>query len=531
MDTPDPRGRLVRRLGNEATQGLAIATLYCVAYVAAWLNSLDQWFLPVGLRTAVLLLIPRRWLWAWLLGDIAALLLMRVPRAAFDGLIWSYTSPLLVGALYAVVPLAARRVLRTPAAIVAWFPLVAVTGGAWSWASNWLINLYMAGPNPFSGAAFALNWWLGSCLGIMVVTLPALLWATREHKHGWYDSRLTRDSTVCALVVLALSYAVTMSMDMEPAIRIGLLMLTITPAVVMTFGHGWRGAAVGCLAANLGVGLTLPDFQQEGAIDGITLVAQQGLVVAMVALLALGSAITRHRQRADTASRAEEAAITLLDNNQRITEQTLRDHLLLLARMQSHVDRGRQQLVEWLRTHSHYSAALDLNSLGVEHRAAFDAYATALYPIRVEQDGLPAVVMSEAFTRFWVGDTPVRCQFRGHVSALPLALQLWGYRTICSCFVILCDLKPSAYEVQIRVMQSRGTHWLVIRMVADGAQGAAAHGSAAAREDLEQRARAHGGAAKVRHHAHRIIAAMPERRINGRKTPPTIPLRPLSRNA
>lgn len=516
----------MQRIWTDGRDGLLIAALYCVAYLAAWFHSLDQWLLPVGLRVAVLLLIPRRWLWAWALGDIAAIYLMRIPRADFDGALWAYTTPLLVGPLFAVVPLAIRARLRSPERIATWLPLIAPACGLWSWACSWALSFIAASPNAFANLQTGLTWSLGSTLGTLLIALPPLLWLTRARGAERLDSPLTRDAVLSGLLVAAIAYAVAQTPTLAPGLRLGLLMLTMVPAVFLTFAHGWRGAALGTVAANVGVGLTLPDFQREGAVDDVTLVAQQAMVVAVVALLALGEAITRHRARAHDAMRSELAALERVSRTRRLTEQTLREHLLLMSRMQAHVDRGRQDLVEWLRVHDRFAAALDLNTAGVEHRAAFEAYATALYPLRVEQDGLYPVLASEAFTRFWVGAAPVDYRLRGDPGQLSLDLQLSAYRALCACFVVLCDAAPARYRVHARTWRRAGRVGIAIRAVAidctrDG------HGNAAAQEELEERTSTHGGAARVRHHARRVFLLMSEPHaargpIGQQATPPTL---------
>lgn len=500
---------LPQRQWAPAGDGLLIATLCCMAYLAAWFHSLDQWLLPVGLRTAVLLLIPRRWLWAWLLGDVAAMYLMRIPRADFDGALWAYTTPLLVGPLFAVVPLAIRTRLRTPQRIATWLPLIAPLCGLWSWACSWALSFAATSPNAFAHLQTGLTWSLGATLGTLLMTLPALLWMTHTPGAARMDSPMTRDALISALVVAALAYAIAQSRALEDPLRLGLLMLIIVPAVAMTFAHGWRGAALGAIVANVGMGLTLPDFQREGAVDDVALVAQQAMVVTVAALLVLGEAITRNGARAQEAMRGELAALECVGRTRRLTEQNMRDLLLLMARMQAHVDRGRQDLVEWLRIHDRCSAALDLNSAGVEHRAAFEAYATAIYPIRVEQDGLYPVLTTEAFTRYWVGDVPVDYRLRGDARQLSLELQLSVYRALCACFVVLCDAAPTRYRVHARTWRRSGLTGIAIRAVAIGGT-CEGHGNMAAREDLEQRASTHGGAARVHRHARQVILLMSE---------------------
>ena len=74
---------------TDAAKGLALGTGYCVAYLAMRYLSFDQWFLPAGLRAACFLLLPYRQ-WPFLLvGDIAALSIVRIPMAEKYSALWS----------------------------------------------------------------------------------------------------------------------------------------------------------------------------------------------------------------------------------------------------------------------------------------------------------------------------------------------------------------------------------------------------------------------------------------------------------
>ncbi|WP_192820369.1 MASE1 domain-containing protein, partial [Xanthomonas oryzae] len=59
---------------KSAIRGLLTATAYSIGFHLAWQCSLDQWYLPAGLRIAALLFSPSRLLPWILLGDVAALL-------------------------------------------------------------------------------------------------------------------------------------------------------------------------------------------------------------------------------------------------------------------------------------------------------------------------------------------------------------------------------------------------------------------------------------------------------------------------
>ncbi|MFL8093248.1 MASE1 domain-containing protein, partial [Xanthomonas vasicola] len=52
---------------RELAEGLLLSLGYCVVYLLVWHLSVDQWYLPAGLRAASLLFMPYR-RWPFLLG-------------------------------------------------------------------------------------------------------------------------------------------------------------------------------------------------------------------------------------------------------------------------------------------------------------------------------------------------------------------------------------------------------------------------------------------------------------------------------
>ncbi|WP_080929764.1 MASE1 domain-containing protein [Xanthomonas albilineans] len=59
-------------------KGFLLSATYCASFLLAWQLSVDQWYLPAGLRVATLLFLPYR-LWPYLLlGDAAGLILINV---------------------------------------------------------------------------------------------------------------------------------------------------------------------------------------------------------------------------------------------------------------------------------------------------------------------------------------------------------------------------------------------------------------------------------------------------------------------
>ncbi|WP_251277278.1 hypothetical protein, partial [Enterobacter hormaechei] len=70
------------------------------------------------------------------------------------------------------------------------------------------------------------------------------------------------------------------------------------PAIALTFMHGWRGAAIAIPLLNLPLHGATPSTGLPSSFDLGTFATQQNMAVMSVALLALGSSISYHHQRA-----------------------------------------------------------------------------------------------------------------------------------------------------------------------------------------------------------------------------------------
>lgn len=493
---------------TDAAKGLALGTGYCVAYLAMRYLSFDQWFLPAGLRAACFLLLPYR-LWPFLIaGDVAALLSVRVPMAEKYSPLWSYASPFLLIGLIAPLVLALRRHLGDARDIARWLPLVAVAIALWSALCNLGLNYSLHGPRSLVTPAKFGSYFVGDFLGILMVMLPALLWCLRRQE-AFSPRRFVRDVAIALLAVAALYAAIMLQGRIERSLQLSLLMLMIVPAVFLTFFHGWRGSAVGVVAVNLAIAQTLTYTGIPGAHNTTVFLAQQALAITAVALLALGTVISEHYDTARRSGIAEAHALKMARSSFLSTERVLREHLLYMAQMQLLLDDERKDLAASLKAHGNYAAALDLNSDAVRHRRVFDEQAQALYPIRIEEQGLYAVVHSEAFTGFWAGGADVIFSLRGQPRALSMELQLVAYRCICNAMALLSECDPDEYRIRMRVWSGRRTRGIALFVSASPTAPAhATQAGAAADSLLVARVKAHGGI--LRRHAHRVCVLLSE---------------------
>lgn len=493
---------------NTAMKGLTLSAAYCAVFLLGWYYSLDQWFLPAGIRVAALLFLPYRY-WPYVFaGDAGALLVLRGPKVDQYGEAWAYLSPFLLMPLIACLALAFNRRFKTARERWQWLPLIGISLALWSALSNMTLNIAFSGPGAFDSLAEYFRVALGQYLGILIVVPPLFVWARRSQT--WFPTdKLTRDAIISAGILGAMCFAIVLRHDIEASLIQSLLLLMMLPAVGMTFLHGWRGAALGIVAVNLAIGMTLPRIGVAGAYDATAFVAQQALAAAASALLVLGTVISEHYEKARRSGVAEQEAIKLAQSSFFSTEQVLREQLLYLAQMQLGVDDERRDMTEWLKSRGHYEAAMDLNTRGVMHRRMFDVQSQALYPMRIEQDGLYAVVHSETFTDFWAGDAEVIYAFKGQPRDLSVDLQLVAYRCICHAFALLSECQPDEYRIKMRVWQGRQRRGIVLFITTPNAPPQTTQAGVAAAALLNARVKAHGGIARRDPYRVRILLSEP----------------------
>lgn len=70
-------------VAKELVRGMLISVCYCLVSLILWRLSIDQWYLPVGLRVVALLFRPYREWPFLLLGDAAAMLVLRIPWPSY----------------------------------------------------------------------------------------------------------------------------------------------------------------------------------------------------------------------------------------------------------------------------------------------------------------------------------------------------------------------------------------------------------------------------------------------------------------
>lgn len=484
-------------------KGVVFGTIFCLAYLAGWFNSLDQWYLPAGIRLAAFLLLPYRY-WPYLLaGDVAALLLLRVPGASGERVTWAYASSVLLPLVVAAAIAGFRIRLRSLDDQAKWLPLIAVSIAIWASISNSLINSILGGPPPEIALDIFYRRCVGNFLCILFITLPAMLWLGRK-KTTPKPRCFLRDSLLSGIAITAIFFSIILQKEIGDYLRIGLMMMMLIPVIFMTFRHGWRGAAIGIVFSSYAIAKTLYAFNSDGAYDAPVFIVQHMLVIASCGLLALGHAISSQYAIARSLGISEKEALHASRTSFLVTEPMLRDKALTMEQMQLHIDSERKRVADYLKSIGDFQGALLLNNESVEHNSRFGAYATDLYPLRLEQQGLNAVLNSKEFSDARGGGAHVLPLLGPNPTHLSLELQLVAYRCAGNAIDVLSELQPRAYVIKTRVRKTNRRRGIaLIVTVRDPTHTQSTSKSAKAAIELTARVKAHGGIVK-RRHAYRI---------------------------
>lgn len=478
---------------------LFFTVFYAALMLGAWRFSVDQWYLPAGIRAAALLFLPYR-MWPYVFaGDAAAFLLLRGPKAEQYSEQWAYVSPFLLAPLISMAPLICRRLLKDVAGNARWLPAVALSIALWTAVCNMTLNYSLSGPIADNTLQNFLRYVVGQYLAILIIVPPLMVWLRRND--GMHSPRSLFTHALIAVGVTTVMFVAANTGTSDPALRQFLLLMMIAPAVALTLMHGWRGAALGVAVASVAFGLPTTAFDSAGAHDQVAFVAQIVLALTATAVFVFGSIISSHFDRARQLGIAEKHALKMAHGSFLSSERHLRDRVLAMAQIQSHLDESAQHTIDWLEDLGHIAAAADLRKRASKDARLFDDHAAALYPIRIEQQGLYDVLQSATFSSLWAAGTDVRFVLRGKARALSVESQLIAYRGACNAVAMLSHCDPRQYIVRARIWSKSDHRGIVISVMAVGGSHTAnpSQASSLAALELEARVKTNGGAVKRRH--------------------------------
>lgn len=457
-------GRTARVITN-----VAVSIAYLVAYLGLRAASNDQWYLPAGLRFAALLVTPYR-LWpALFVGDVAAIASYRVNMIPHYGLIYYFASSVAAWPVVAVIVRQLRRRTALPRLATATDAVALIVAAVLSAELVGLVNKAASAylrPGGVMAYGDLIVYSLGHVQGILLASFGLVLGYSR-----WQDLPALRllgiesmcTAVLCGLLAIAAS---TMSAG-EPSALMALRLCLLVPVVTLAFRHGWRGAALGGIIADVALFATIP-HQEAGQADGAALLMQEAFVFVSAALFLLG---TRGHQRSKVftnPAELEREARTRAREQYVLHERQLRAHAVRAEAVQRDARGDLAPVIHMLRERGQSEIAMSL--IGMTHTQSSQFERTvvdSIYPLTLERLGLFFAVESEAFAQHF-GSAEPSFDLTGSPHVLTLETALAAYRVLGEAIEHVALSHPERISVRIHCSTAYGPNVVKIAVYAIG---------------------------------------------------------------
>ena len=428
--------------------GLVLAVIYALACWGARKLSLDQFYLPAGIRVAALLLCPPR-LWPYLfLGEYAYFAQMRYPMVEKYGLAWVVLGSASLMPAVAFVVRLHRRMMATTTET--WLLSIAAASALVVTVLNIALSeLLWPIPPDMPALTGVARYVVGDFIGILTVAPLALLWATRHSEPDWAAMFLKPTSMALGLMtVLGISAALLPadSMTMKTSLQV----LMALPAIALTCLLGWRGAAISVPVLNLIIGLTTPK-PYPSSFDPSAFTTQLIMAITGIALLVLGSRISHYYHHYKIRDDGEKNAIKFARSSHVTSEMGLRERALHLRKIGEGMDISLNEVVSWLKLHGHHEIAGGLLDTAVVHSRQFRAQASMVYPTALDHLGLYVALQAGGVREAWdLTHRVSRPRLQGDPCQLSIGLQLAAYRAMTDAVSLLLESESGQIEVRAR---------------------------------------------------------------------------------
>lgn len=431
--------------------GLVLAATYAASCLISRQFSLDQFFLPAGIRAAALLIVPTR-LWPYLLlGEYAYFATLRIPMIDSYGLDWVILASTLLMPMAMLVVYLHRRRMPSEAATGLWLLSLSICTALFVPALNLSISYVLWSNPPPSNLLDAVDRTIFGHFAAIITLLPlAFLWAQRHVDPSW-STRFVAPTAAAILAMLILGLGMQLTDSSAHTTRTHLVLLAALPAIALTFMHGWRGAAIAIPLLNLPLHGATPSTGLPSSFDLGTFATQQNMAVISVALLALGSSISYHHQRAQARWQAERNALRLARSSHQTSERELRERAAHLKHLGEGMDSSLSEMVSWLKDQGHHAVANSLQHASSVHSRLFREQASMVYPTGLEQVGLYIALQAGGACEIWNNTHRViPPRLAGNPCLLTVDLQLAIYRSLIEAVSLLLELETGQVCVRAR---------------------------------------------------------------------------------
>lgn len=429
-------------------EGLLVAALYAAACWSAWHVSLDQFFLPAGVRVAALL-VCRREMWPYLLlGDYLYLGCLRVPMIDKHGLDWVLISSAYQFPFAAFVVYLHRRAISSQTDT--WLISAAAAISMFIGVGNLALVHILSGAPPSGGfMTVASRVVLGHYMAILTIAPLALLCIRWRDIH-WTAWRGTA-STYAGLSLLACGAVSLLIPETSDPAKVILQLLMAIPVVVLTCIHGWWGAAVGLPLMSAFVRINTPVTGLPESFDLESFKVQLLTALSGTALLALGSRITHHYRQYVFQAKAQRQAITNARTSHCTGERELRNRVADLRKIGDGLDAALSETIDWLRIRGQHDVATSILHVATVHSRKFREQTNMVYPTTMEHVGLYLALQVGGIGDAWdETDRLVQPYLLGDPCCLCLDLQLTAYRALTEAVSLLLEHEPGKLKIRAK---------------------------------------------------------------------------------
>lgn len=486
--------------------GLLAATIYAIACWATRQVSLDQFFLPSGIRVAALLVSPVR-LWPYLLlGEYAYFAEMRLPLVGTLGLDWVLVSSAYQFPIVALIVFVHRSAIAGQTE--AWMLTVAAGAALAIGVGNVLLmDALWRSPPSEDPVVLTSRFVLGHYVAILTVAPLAVLWS-RRRMVDWTTWR-EPPSASAASALLALGVASILIPPDAYAHKATTLLLMVAPIIALTCIQGWWGAAVGMPLMYVFVRINTPVTGLPGSFDLDSFKVQLVTALSGTALLALGSRITGYYHQYLRQAKAGRQAIHHARASHSAGERELRNCADSLRRIGEGLDASLGETIEWLRDRGYHEVASNLLHASTVHSQKFREQTSIVYPSSMEHVGLylaiPVGGIADAWEQTGRLATP---RLSGDPCCLSLDLQLTAYRALTEAVSLLLEHERGVLIVRARCGRIGTSRGIVITVgTVDSRHHISRSTSTMATGRLSGRAQAYGGSIQCQRNRVRMYFA------------------------
>lgn len=462
-----------RAEGNPLLRHGLVALLYAVGFVLLRQVSFSYWVLFAGYRLTVLLLVPRRYWPALVVGELGPLAYTAIRCLPEFGGLWS--AVMMVPPIALAMPIVhacrergqlftGRHSVRISVLLLCALACSLV----WTLANLSAVSVSIKPPGypPMDYTLLTGRWLIGNYLGVLTVAPLVLMlreaWQRTPAQERWTrltDSRLFLESALGLLPVLMMLAWIGEGGMGEQARQVARMCMFI-PVVFLALRHGWYGVAIGGTLASTAVVLTMPAVFDPGTMQAEVLIA-----FTISTMMLFGARISVLNQRDQQERLDARQTLALAQRTLFLGELRMRQTAMAIEQVRGSIQQTDNLMLERLRFAVPTTEERQYRRQSAVNQEQLFRLADHLHPVSWRQRGLPAALREGAIARtLEAAGVRYTCDIEGRgLSQLSTGIHLVLYRTIGEIAGSLCNGRDISWiRVRLRGGVFGGRRWVVM---------------------------------------------------------------------